>query len=83
MLCCAAQDPVARALSAYNMDRGRFCGTGKKPATFFLKDAECPETAFGDTVEAATGVEARGDKCAFDGLVRSPPVRKRAAGARR
>lgn len=67
------QDPVARALSAYNMDRGRFCGTGKAAATFFLKNTECPETAFSDTVEEATGVEARGDSCAFDGQVCAPP----------
>ena len=66
------QDPVARALSAYNMDRGRFCGTGKK-ATFFLPDTVCPDTAFADTVEAATSTEARGDRCAFDGLVCPPP----------
>ena len=69
------QDPVARALSAYNMDRGRFCGTNKT-VSFFLPATVCPDTAFADTVEAATGTEARGDRCAFDGLVR-PPCRHR------
>eukprot|EP00892_Ulva_mutabilis_P011675 jgi/Ulvmu1/8880/UM049_0062.1 len=67
------RDPVARALSAHNMDRGRFCGTSKKGPEFFLRGAECPKTAFAETVEAATGEEARGIACAFDGLDKGGP----------
>eukprot|EP00892_Ulva_mutabilis_P011672 jgi/Ulvmu1/8878/UM049_0060.1 len=66
------RDPVARALSAYNMDRGRFCGTGKR-AGFFLPETVCPDTAFADTVKATTEPDARGDLCAFDGLDKGGP----------
>lgn len=71
------QDPVARALSAYNMDRSRFCEPGKKFPFFAIEETICPDTGFADTVETTTGEASRNDTCMFDGLVRTFPSAQR------
>eukprot|EP00892_Ulva_mutabilis_P001536 jgi/Ulvmu1/11383/UM075_0045.1 len=58
------RDPVARALSSYNMDHRRFCDAGRRG---FSWSQVCPRNAFMRVVHASTDVAARGDTCFFDG----------------
>lgn len=69
------QDPVARAMSAYNMDRGRFCeddGSTSSRAPFLIPESVCPDTGFFDTVQQFVDAEDGGadDICTFTGQVR-------------
>ena len=61
------QDPVARALSSYNMDQRRFCDAGRRG---FSWNHVCPRGSFLRVVQDGTDEASRGGNCFFDGKVR-------------